>query len=218
MTGALQSFDAMQAVSTLAAFALVHLVVVATPGPAFFAVTRVAVSASRRAGLIAAWAMCCGALIWALATLLGLHVLFEKAPWLYNAMRLGGAAYLIYMGLGMLRAAWRGGQAAPAQVMETAAAGRATFLNCLGVQLSNPKAAVYFGSVFVTLLPEAAPLWFKAVVMALMGCMEFGWYALVVLVLSAPRARRVYVGAKRALDAVFGGVLTLLGIKLALVR
>jgi threonine efflux protein len=209
-------FDMVQAVSTLAAFALVHLVVVATPGPAFFAVTRVAVGSSRRAGLIAAVAMTCGALIWAVATLLGLHVLFEKAPWLYNAMRLGGAAYLIYMGVGMLRAAWRGDQAVTAKNVATA--GRATFLNCLGVQLSNPKAAVYFGSVFVTLLPEAAPLWFKATVLVLMGCMEFGWYALVALVLSVPKARAIYTGAKRGLDAVFGGILTALGINLALSR
>jgi threonine/homoserine/homoserine lactone efflux protein len=209
-------FGLIEAASSLAAFFLVHMVVVATPGPAFFAVTRVAVSSSRQAGLIAAIAMTLGALAWGLATLLGLHVLFEKAPWLYNAMRLGGAAYLIYMGIGMLRAGWRGDRAAAAKA--TVAAGRSTFLNCLGVQLSNPKAAVYFGSVFVTLLPEAAPLWFKATALALMGCMEFGWYALVAMVLSVPKARAVYASAKRALDLVFGGILTGLGIKLALSR
>jgi threonine/homoserine/homoserine lactone efflux protein len=208
-------FSLSQGVSVLAAFAAVHLLVAASPGPAFLAVSRTAIGASRSAGLIAAAAMATGAMIWAVATFFGLHVLFAQAPWLYDAMRLGGAAYLIYLGIGMLREAWRGGAPAEAAIP---VAGRATFLRCLAVQLSNPKAAVFFGSIFVTLLPADAPLWVKGAALAILGMNEFGWYALVALVLSAPRARRVYGRAKRALDALFGGFLAALGLKLALSR
>jgi threonine/homoserine/homoserine lactone efflux protein len=209
-------FSLSQGVSVLAAFAAVHLLVAASPGPAFLAVSRTAIGASRSAGLIAAAAMSTGAMIWAVATFFGLHVLFAQAPWLYDAMRLGGAAYLIYLGVGMLREAWRGD--APVDAGTAVAAGRATFLRCLAVQLSNPKAAVFFGSIFVTLLPADAPLWVKGAALAILGMNEFGWYALVALVLSAPRARRVYGRAKRALDALFGGFLAALGVKLALSR
>ncbi len=208
-------FSLSQGVSVLAAFAAVHLLVAASPGPAFLAVSRTAIGASRSAGLIAAAAMATGALVWAVATFFGLHLLFAQAPWLYDALRLGGAAYLIYLGIGMLREAWRGGAPADAVV---AVAGRATFVRCLAVQLSNPKSAVFFGSIFVTLLPADAPLWVKGAALAILGMNEFGWYALVALVLSAPRARRVYGQAKRVLDALFGGFLTALGVKLALSR
>ncbi len=208
-------FSLSQGVSVLAAFAAVHLLVAASPGPAFLAVSRTAIGTSRSAGLIAAAAMATGALVWAVATFFGLHVLFAQAPWLYDALRLGGAAYLIYLGIGMLREAWRGG--APVETV-VPAAGRATFLRCLAVQLSNPKAAVFFGSICVTLLPADAPLWVKGAALAILAMNEFGWYALVALVLSAPRARRVYSRAKRALDALFGGFLTVLGVKLALSR
>jgi RhtB (resistance to homoserine/threonine) family protein len=207
-------FSLSQGVSVLAAFAAVHLLVAASPGPAFLAVSRTAIGTSRSAGMIAAAAMATGALVWAVATFFGLHVLFAQAPWLYDALRLGGAAYLIYLGIGMLREAWRGG--APAEAV--AAAGGATFLRCLAVQLSNPKAAVFFGSIFVTLLPADAPLWVKVAALAILVMNEFGWYALVALVLSAPRARRIYGNAKRTLDALFGGFLTVLGVKLALSR
>ena len=118
-----------------------------------------------------------------MATFFGLHVLFAQAPWLYDALRLGGAAYLIYLGIGMLRDAWRGG-GKEAETIQLAAAGRATFLRCLAVQLSNPKAAVFFGSIFVTLLPADAPLWLKGAALAILVMNEFGWYALVALVLS----------------------------------
>jgi threonine efflux protein len=207
--------DFSHGVSALAALFAVHLLVVASPGPAFLAVSRTAISNSRAAGVVAASGMATGALIWAVATLFGLDMLFAKAPWLYDAMRLGGAAYLIYLGIGMLRSAWRGERMVSGAV---AMAGRRTFLRSLGVQLSNPKAAVFFGSIFVTLLPAAAPLWVKCAALAILGINEFGFYGLVAVVLSAPRAQRIYGNAKRALDALFGGFLTALGVKLALSR
>ena len=209
-------FSLSQGVSALAALFVVHLLVVASPGPAFLAVSRTAISSSRAAGIIAASGMATGALIWAVATLFGLHILFAKAPWLYDAMRLGGAAYLIYLGIGMLRSAWRGERMASDDVAP--AAGHRTFLRSLGVQLSNPKAAVFFGSIFVALLPAEAPLWVKGAALAILGVNEFGFYALVAVVLSTPRAQRIYGNAKRGLDALFGGFLTVLGLKLALSR
>ena len=204
-----------QGVSALAALFVVHLLVVASPGPAFLAVSRTAISSSRAAGIIAAGGLATGALIWAVATMFGLDILFAKAPWLYDALRLGGAAYLIYLGVGMLRSAWRGERMKSDGVGPS---GNRTFLRALGVQLSNPKAAVFFGSIFVTLLPAAAPLWVKGAALAILGINEFGFYGLVAVVLSAPRAQRIYGNAKRALDALFGGFLTVLGVKLALSR
>ena len=208
-------FSLSQGVSALAALFVVHLLVVASPGPAFLAVSRTAISTSRSAGIIAAGGLATGALIWAIATMFGLDVLFAKAPWLYDALRLGGAAYLIYLGVGMLRSAWRGERMKSDGVGPS---GNRTFLRALGVQLSNPKAAVFFGSIFVTLLPAAAPLWVKCGALAILGINEFGFYGLVAVVLSAPRAQRIYGNAKRALDALFGGFLTVLGVKLALSR
>ena len=209
-------FDLSHGLSALAAFFAVHLLVVASPGPAFLAVSRTAIGTSRAAGIVAAAGMATGALAWAIATLFGLGVLLAKAPWLYDAMRLGGAAYLVWLGLGMLRSAWRGAppKADPAMVR----AGRGTFVRALAVQLSNPKAAVFFGSIFVTLLPAEAPLWVKGAALAILGINEFGFYGLVAVTLSTPRAQRIYGKAKRGLDALFGGFLTALGVKLALSR
>lgn len=123
-------------------------------------------------------------------------------------------AILVYLGIGMLREAWHSGPQAEAP----APAGRATFRRCLAARMSNPKAAVFFGSAFVTLLPADAPLWVTGAALAILAINEFGWFALVALVLSATGARRVYGQAKRALDALFGGFLMVPGVKLALSR
>jgi threonine efflux protein len=212
------AFTLAQGLSVLATFIAVHLLIAMSPGPAFLAVSRTAIGTSRKAGLIAAAAMALGAVIWAIGTLLGLHILFEKLPWLYDILRYGGAAYLIYLGLGMLLSAWRGKVPIETLTLTRAVSHRAVFLRCLAVQLSNPKAAVFFGSVFVAVLPAAAPVWLKASVLAVLAMNEFGWYALVALALSGGRVRRAYIGAKRWIDGVFGGFLTALGVKLALVR
>ena len=69
-------FGLSQGISALAALFVVHLLVVASPGPAFLAVSRTAISSSRTAGVIAAGGLATGALIWAIATMFGLDVLF----------------------------------------------------------------------------------------------------------------------------------------------
>src|SRR6185436_16758760 len=71
---AVTDFSLSQGVSALAALLVVHLLVVASPGPAFLAVSRTAISSSRAAGVVAASGMATGALIWAIATLFGLHI------------------------------------------------------------------------------------------------------------------------------------------------
>src|SRR5262245_3866317 len=196
-----------QGLSALAALFAVHLLVVASPGPAFLAVSRTAISTSRTAGVTAAAAMATGAMIWAVATMFGLDVLLAKAPWLYDAMRLGGAAYLIYLGVGMLRSAWRGDKPAAAALLVPA--GRRTFLRSLGVQLSNPKAAVFFGSIFVTLLPVAAPLWVKAGALAILGVNEFGFYGLVVVVLLETGVTRILGNGESGVDGLCTGLCAL---------
>jgi threonine/homoserine/homoserine lactone efflux protein len=86
------------------------------------------------------------------------------------------------------------------------------------VQPSSPKAAVFFGSILVTLLPAGAPLWVKGAALAILVVSEFGFYGLVAVALSAPRPRRICRNAKRCLDALFGGFLAALGVRLALER
>ena len=208
-------FTLSQGLSALAALFAVHLLVVASPGPAFLAVSRTAISSSRAAGIAAAAGLATGALIWAVATMFGLDVLFARVPWLYDAMRLGGAAYLIYLGLGMLRSAWRGermhGDAA-------GPAGNRAFLRSLGVQLSNPKVIVFFSGIMAALLPRDLSPQHGVIVVMIVAFNEFVWYALVSLLFSGGRAQRLYRDARVWIERVTGGVLAVLGLRLALDR
>src|SRR5690348_17271302 len=148
---AAKRFDALPAMSSyilpLLGLAAVHLMAAASPGPSFVLVAQTAVGSGRRAGLLAAFAMMLGALIWAAAAFYGLQALFARFEWLYLAMRIGGGLYLLYLAL-ML---WRH---APEPLPEPSAAGDKTtgdkttgdktgavqgFVRALLLQLSNPK-------------------------------------------------------------------------------
>jgi threonine/homoserine/homoserine lactone efflux protein len=205
----------MDYVVALLGLALVHLLAVASPGPSTVLVIQTSAVAGRRGGLLAALAMMAGALLWAAAALFGLQVLFARFEWLYLAFRIGGAIYLIYLAVQL----WRHARD-PLPEIPVGRAIRLTgwqgFLRALLLQLSNPKIMVFFGSIFLSLLPQNLPAWMDATVLAIVALNEFTWFALLALLFSGGPARAFYRRTKVWLDRFMGGALALLGLRLAL--
>ncbi len=205
----------MQYLIPLAGLALAHLIAAASPGPAFIVALQESVARDRRAGVAAAVGIALGSFLWALLVVLGVGLLLQQASWLYGSLRLLGGLYLIYLGICLWRGAARPlvlpgpGAAAPASALRSLRLGLLT-------QLVNPKAAVFFGSIFLTFLPPELPLWVTGVVLANIFAVEFLWYLAVALLFSTGRVRRAYTCAKLWIDRVAGGCLAALGIKLAL--
>lgn len=199
----------------LAGLALVHLLAVASPGPSTVLVIQSAAVAGRRGGLLAALAMAIGALVWAMAALFGLQALFAHFEWLYTVFRIAGALFLLYLALMLWRHArdplpdFSTGAAAPIS-------GWQGFVRALALQLSNPKVMVFFGSIFLSVLPPEMPGWMVAAVLAIVTFNEFTWFALLTLLFSGGPARAFYRRAKFWLDRIMGGALALLGLRLAL--
>jgi threonine/homoserine/homoserine lactone efflux protein len=203
-------------VAALAGLAAVHLLAVASPGPSTVLVIQTAAVSGRRAGLLAAFAMMLGALVWAAAALYGLQILFARFEWLYAAFRIGGAVYLLYLAFMLLRHA--GAPLPEADPSAVRAGAWQGFLKALLLQLSNPKVMVFMGSIFVSLLPAQPPAWMDATVLAIVAVNEFSWFALLALLFSGETARAFYRRTKLWLDRFMGGALALLGLKLALDR
>lgn len=206
----------MEYVAALAGLAIVHLLAVASPGPSTVLVIQTAAVSGRRAGLLAAFAMMLGALVWAAAALYGLQILFARFDWLHVAFRVGGAAYLLYLAFMVLRHA--GAPLPEADPSAIRAGAWQGFLKALLLQLSNPKVMVFMGSIFVSLLPAQPPAWMDATVLAIVAVNEFAWFALLALLFSGETARAFYRRTKLWLDRFMGGALALLGLKLAFDR
>lgn len=185
---------------------------VISPGPSFLMVARISVARSRRDGLAAAVGMGIGGVLFALLALLGMRTLILKVPSLYLVLRIVGALYLIYLGIRI----WLSARAPLAETRSgkdrTTIAG--SFIRGLVTQLSNPKTAVVYGSIFAALLPPDLPRLGLIILPCLVFVIETSWYAIVAYALSSAAPRQVYLRAKKTIDRTAGGVMSVLGLKL----
>ncbi|TQS72527.1 LysE family translocator [Rhodobacteraceae bacterium] len=201
--------------AALGAIYLVHLGAAISPGPAVLMCARTGLREGFARGSWLAVGVGLGACAWACAALFGLALVFQVAPVLMTVLKLCGAAYLLYL-------AWKMWRHAP-EPLDTAisvdAARRGPMgLIWLGIttQLANPKPAVFFGTIFLTFVPPHAPLWAYGVILLIVFINDAGWNVIVSRVFSMDRTRQGYLNLKTAIDRLFGTVLGLLGLKLAL--
>lgn len=185
-----------------------------SPGPSFIMVARTAVIASRMDGIAASVGMGIGGVLFAAIALLGLHVVLTNVPWLYMVLKAAGGAYLIYLGYRIWRGAAQplalGRDDAPRQRRQLAT----SFSLGLVTQLSNPKTAIVYASVFTAFLPPSFSLTLALVLALVVFVIEAGWYAVVAIALSSRRPRAWYLRYKAWIDRAAGGVMAALGSKL----
>lgn len=183
-----------------------------SPGPAVLMAARIGLRDGPRTGVALAVGIGLGALFWALAALFGLAVLFDYAPKLLLALKIGGAGYLMYLAYKM----WTHAKDPIDTDLATAPLAPMAALR-LGVvtQLANPKPAVFFGAVFLGTVPENTS---TAMIAGLMGAIfagEFLWNAVVARLFALEKTRNAYMNLKTLIDRAFGGMLAALGLKIA---
>ena len=200
---------------TLAAFltvAVMHLMAAISPGPAVLMSARIGLTEGLRAGFFVAAGIGVGGVVWAAAALFGLNLVFQAAPSLLWALRLGGAAYLLWMAWGL----WRDADQPIVAGEATAPRGAfAAFRLGLWTQLSNPKPAVLFSAIFLGTVPQGTPAWVYAALLCVVFLNETLWNSAVARIFSFNRARQAYMSLKSVIDRALGGLLALLGIKIA---
>lgn len=137
----------MPDIANLLTFALVALGMVLTPGPNMIYLVSRSISQGPKAGLISLSGVAVGFIFYVLCAAFGLTVLLMSVPYAYDALRFGGALYLLYL-------AWqavRPGGRSPFQVRDLPASSpRTLFTMGLLTNLLNPKIAV----LYVSLLPQ----------------------------------------------------------------
>lgn len=185
----------------------------ASPGPSFVLVARTSIAVSRRAGFATALGMGIGGVFFASLALLGLHALLSQVGWLYAVLKLAGGTYLLYLAFRI----WRGATA-PLEVADegrTAPAGlMRPLLFGLLTQLTNPKTALVYGSIFAALLPAEPPVWLFVVLPPAIFLIETSWYAIVAAAFSAGRPRAAYLRSKRWVDRAAAAAIGGLGVRL----
>jgi threonine efflux protein len=202
--------------SQLAAVAGVMLLACVSPGPDLIAVTSHALS-RRRSGLGVAAGIATSHAMWAALAVFGLALVVSELAWLYAAIRLVGALYLVYLGARILIGLRRSAGDVPLSQVP-ARNFIESFRKGLVVGMTNPKGAAFFGSLFVTILPPHAPNWVHAATLVIVACVSASWFCAVAVLFSTGRVQRGYARIRRPIDAVMGTVLLALGARLAIDR
>lgn len=189
------------------------LVGAVSPGPSFILVSRISLKLSRLDGLAAALGMGFGGAIFATLALFGLVTVLLQVESLYLVLRILGGLYLLYLGIRI----WRGASE-PLEVSEIGTPRSTTALHSfvlgLVTQLSNPKTAIVYASIFAALLPSSAPTWLYLSLPPLVLALEVSWYAIVAIAFSAQRPRSAYLRSKAWIDRAAGAVMGILAARL----
>ncbi len=182
------------------------------PGPDFVAVVRSSMTYGTRAGLMTTLGVSIGLCLYATLSLLGLSAILMEYVWLTWAVRVLGGAYLIYLGIKLLRA--KPEAIDLGQPMRPV--GKRTILFGFLVTLTNPKAIVLFASVFATAVTASTPGWLLALMVALVMASALVWYTIVTLFMSAPPVMRRFRHAQHWIERAAGACFVAIGGKILL--
>jgi len=194
---------------TLLSVGFVQLLAVISPGPSFLITARTAVAQSHRDGIKVALGLGTGTVVWSTAALLGLNAVFRAVPMLFTGMKLAGAAFLLYIAYKIFRHA-----AEPLKIEGGEGPAGNPFVKGFLTQISNPKVAVFFGSIILAMLPAQLSPWMTVALIAIFSLNEVWWYTVVALFFGSGPVRAFYLKAKVWIDRVTGLFLGALGLRL----
>ena len=205
----------------LISFFLASAVFAYMPGPAMLYATAQTIGGGKRAGWMAALGIHVGGYVHVIAAALGLAILFQAVPSIYLALKLVGAAYLVWLGIGLFRS--KGVEADGARTAEPASnSASKAFVASAMVEIFNPKTALFFLAFLPQFTDPAAafPVWAQLLILGTIVNIMFSSADIVCVLLSTQMMGLLNrsQSANRWAQRLGGSLLVGLGINLAVSR
>ncbi len=195
----------------------VHLLAAAAPGPDFILVSQQTLSNGKRAGLLCSLGIALGLSVHILYSSLGLAALIANSSSALWSIKLLGGCYLIYLGISGLRA-----RAGNHQTEQLTTATESSALKTIGLgflcNALNPKAPIYFVSLFTIFLSQDTPAQHLLIYGLWMMVLQLAWFSFLTLLLSRPLVTSKFQRMGHWIDRVAGGAMLILGLKVLATR
>jgi len=196
----------------------IHILAAASPGPDFVLVSQQTLSNGKKAGLMCSIGIALGLSIHIIYSAFGLAAIIANSADILWVIKLLGGGYLIYLGIkGLLsKVAVSQGEDAKQTVKKYStkkSIGIGFLCNAL-----NPKAPIYFVSLFTLVLSPTMPLHHIAFYGVWIMLIQFAWFSFVVTLLSHPKINKKFKAMGHKIDRLLGGAMVVLGLKLLLTR
>ena len=192
------------------------LIATASPGPATLTIAGTSMASGRRYGLAVASGVTTGSWTWSIAAALGLGAVMLSYAWIFEAIRYLGAAYLLYLAFKSARAAFSSAEFAPKAM---AVHSRKTGLcKRAGLHLTNPKAILFFGSLFAIGVPAGASHGSLAIIICAVGLQSLIVFHGYALLFSNRAVMAQYMRLRRWFEATFAIAFGAAGLKILTAR
>lgn len=208
----------MAPLGVLWTFLITMVVFAVVPGPAVLYTAAQTVARGRKAGFMAALGIHVGGYVYVVAAALGLSALLNYVPTLYMAVKLAGAGYLIWLGIGMMRSPRDQSRVVGVEPKSA----RRAFVESVTVELLNPKTAFFFVAFLPQFVSPTAvlPVTVQFLILGVIVNLTFCCADLITVLLASHLVKRFGSGNRRQRVArVAGGsILVALGTRLAITR
>lgn len=207
----------MQYIPIILTVALIHLLVVMSPGPDFIMTIRNSLAYSRRSGIYSSIGLGLGIMVHVTYCLAGIALIISRSILIFSIIKYIGAAYLFYIGVKSLRA-----KSKREEELDTAVEHHKIDLTKVQAlktgfitNVTNPKATLFFLSLFTVVIRPTTPLFVKLIMSSEMIVVTMLWFS-IVTVIASHRLVRARIGKiQHYLERFMGGVLILFGLKVA---
>lgn len=205
----------MDSIALIGTVALINLLAVMSPGPDFVITVRNSLAYSRKTGIWTAVGFGLGITVHIFYSMAGLAIVISKSILVFNAIKFLGAGYLIFIGIQSFRAKSSkikiGAFEKKSDISALHAVKIGFFTNVL-----NPKASLYFLSLFTFVLSPETPKSIMAALSVIMVAEQIAWFSLVAVFFTARQMHGIIEKFQGMFNKTFGGLLIFLGVKVAL--
>jgi threonine efflux protein len=189
---------------------------VSSPGPSTLAIAGTSMASGRRYGLALASGVTTGSFSWSITAALGLSAIILANAWMFEILRYAGAGYLLFLAAKSARSALTPDE--PTMRPMPAGSLRSAYGKGLALHLANPKAILFFGSLFAIGVPADASLAELSLVIVAVGLQStvvFHGYA---ILFSSPPIMAGYLKLRRGFEAIFALAFGTAGLRILTAR
>lgn len=186
-----------------------------SPGPDFFLVTKNSFGYGRKIGIASALGITVAMLVHATYTILGLAVIIQRLPYLFATIQLLGAVYLAYLGISSLRSSFQVKKIDLEKAVESLPKKSfgSGFMNGFLCNLLNPKAFVFFLSIFSQFITAEASRRMEWIYGFEVALVTGFWFVLLAVLITLPAFEGLYQKFRIWLERIFGLVLLYFAVK-----
>jgi RhtB (resistance to homoserine/threonine) family protein len=195
--------------------AIAHFLAVVSPGPDFLMITRNSLIYSRRTGIYSAIGLGFGILVHIIYSLIGIGLLIAQSVLLFNVIKFLGAGYLIYIGYKSLTSKSTLINLSSGEHKKDISSLAALKMGFI-TNVTNPKATLFFLSLFTVIVTPNTPLFVKLIMGAEMMVVTSAWFVLVSYMMSHNQIKSRISKVQGFAEKFIGIILIGLGIKVAL--